>query len=165
MVYKRITAIAVAAILSQSLLLGLPQDIAGGASALIGQDIIGGASVVFKRPPRERDLAGGAAALIAKHRPPRRPSVPTEIARIRPSSSPQPGVPQPEATPAEVSTQAKVEALNDQGNTSYDAGDYAKALDSYNEALKIKADDSLTLNNVGVTYLTLNQTPKAIESF
>src|SRR6185295_2195159 len=146
MICKRITAVLVAAMFSQSLL-GVPQDIAGGAAALIGQDIIGGASIIFKRPPRVRDLAGGAAALIAKHRPPRRPSLPTEIARVRPTVSPQPGVPQPEATPAEMSTQAKVEALNDQGNTSYDAGDYAKALGSYTEALKLKADDPLTLNN------------------
>src|SRR4051812_14739005 len=151
----------VAALLSQTLF-GVPQDIAGGAAALIGQDIIGGASIIFKRPPRVRDLAGGAAALIAKHRPPHRPSVPTEIARVRPAVSPQPGVPQPEATPAEISSQAKVEALNDQGNTSYDAGDYAKALDAYTEALKLKPNDPPTLNNVGVTYLALNQSQKAI---
>src|SRR5881227_1717622 len=109
---NRIASALLVVLISQSLF-GWPQDIAGGASALIGQDIIGGASVVFKRPPRERDLAGGAAALIARHRPPRRPSPPTEIARIRTSASPQPGVPQPEATPAEISTQARVEALND----------------------------------------------------
>ena len=35
----------------------LPQDIAGGASSLVGQDIIGGASIVFKRPPRVRGTA------------------------------------------------------------------------------------------------------------
>src|SRR6185436_11722051 len=137
MVYKRITAIAVAAILSQSLLLGLPQDIAGGAAALLGQDIIGGASIIFKRPPRVRDLAGGAAALVAKHRPPRRPSIPTEIARIRPTASPEPGVPQPAPTPAEIAAQAQVEALNEQGNTAYDSGDYNKALDAYTQALKL----------------------------
>src|SRR5213075_3591207 len=136
---------------------GWPQDIAGGASALAGQDIMGGAAVIFKRPPRVRDLAGGAAALIAKHRPPRRPSIPTEIARVRPNASPQPGVPQPEATPAEISTQAKVDALNDQGNSAYDSGDYNKALASYAEALKLKPADSATLNNAGVTYLALNQ--------
>src|SRR5881396_2232333 len=109
MVYKRITAIVVAAMLSQALF-GLPQDIAGGAAALIGQDIIGGASIIFKRPPRVRDLVGGAAALIVRHRPPRRVSPPIEIARNRPAASPQPGVPQPEPTPAGISTQAKVEA-------------------------------------------------------
>ena len=114
---KQLASVLLAALVCQSLF-GLPQDIAGGAAALIGQDIIGGASVIFKRPPRVRDLAGGAAALIAKQRPPRRVTSPTEIARNRPTASPQPGVPQPEATP-EISTQAKVEALNDQGNERY----------------------------------------------
>ena len=132
---------------------------------MIGQDIIGGASIVFKRPPRVRDLVGGAASLIARHRPPRRVSPPTEIARNRPTASPQPGVPQPEPTPAEISIQAKVEALNDQGNALYDSGDYAKALDTYTQALKLKSNDPPTLNNIGVTYLALNQNQKAIESF
>jgi len=163
-ILRRTATLWLVAIISQSLL-GLPQDIAGGAAALMGQDIIGGASIIFKRPPRVRDLAGGAAALVAKHRPPRRPSIPTEIARIRPTASPQPGVPQPEATPAEVSTQAKVEALNDQGNAAYDSGDYNKALASYTEALQLKPADPPTLNNIGVTYLALNQNQKAIESF
>src|SRR5512132_3119102 len=105
---KRLAIALVAGLMSQTLF-GWPQDIAGGASALVGQDIIGGASVVFKRPPRVRDLAGGAAALLVRHRPPRRTS-PTTIARNRPS--PQPGVPQPEPTPAEVSTQEKLDDLN-----------------------------------------------------
>ena len=156
--------VLIVAIFSHALF-GLPQDIAGGAAALIGQDIIGGASIIFKRPPRVRDLVGGAAALIVRHRPPRRVSPPIEIARNRPAASPQPGVPQPEPTPAEISTQAKVEALNDQGNALYDSGDYAKALDTYTQALKLKSDDPTTLNNIGVTYLALNQNQKAIESF
>src|SRR5258708_25239513 len=53
------------ALLSQSLF-GWPQDIAGGASALVGQDIMGGASVAFKRPPRVRDPPCGATPLILK---------------------------------------------------------------------------------------------------
>ena len=135
--------------------------------ALIGQDIIGGASVTFKRPPRVRDLAGGAAALIAQHRPPRRPTPTVEVARNRPPvTPPRPGQPpQPEPTPAEISTEAKVDALNEEGNKSYDARDYAKALTSYNQALALDANDTQTLNNVGVTYLALNQNQNAIESF
>src|SRR5712692_1659649 len=63
---------------------GFPQDIAGGASALAGQDIIGGASVIFKRPPRVRDLAGGASLLIVKHHALRKPAEPVQIARNNP---------------------------------------------------------------------------------
>ena len=94
-----------------------------GAGALVGQDIIGGTSVTFKRPPRVRDRAGGAAALIVKHRAPRRPTPTVEVARNRPPvTSPSPGVlPQPEPTPAEISTEAKVDAFNDEGNKAYDA--------------------------------------------
>ncbi len=47
----------------------LPQDIAGGASAFRGQDIMGGAAIVFKRPQRVRDVVGGAAMLIVKRQP------------------------------------------------------------------------------------------------
>jgi tetratricopeptide (TPR) repeat protein len=160
-------AIGLLAILTSQSLFAWPQDIAGGAGALVGQDIIGGASVTFKRPPRVRDLAGGAAALIVKHRPPRRPTPTVEIARNRPPvTAPSPGqVPQPEPTPAEISTEAKVDSFNDEGNKAYDAGDYAKALTSYNQALALDANDVQTLNNVGVTYLALNQTQNAIDSF
>jgi len=112
---NRLATVLIVAIFSHALF-GLPQDIAGGAAALIGQDIIGGASIIFKRPPRVRDLVGGAAALIVRHRPPRRVSPPIEIARNRPAASPQPGAPQPEPTPAEIPTQATVEALKDKGN-------------------------------------------------
>jgi len=123
---NRLAIALLAALLSQSLF-GWPQDIAGGAGALVGQDIIGGAAVVFKRPPRVRDLAGGAAAMIVKHRPAHRPATPTEIARNRPPTPvtpPRQGVPQPqpqpEPTPAEISTQAKLDELNDKGNALYD---------------------------------------------
>ena len=40
------------------------QDLIGGASAFRGQDIMGGAAIVFKRPQRVRDVVGGAAMLI-----------------------------------------------------------------------------------------------------
>ena len=39
------------------------QDI-GGSLAFQGQDIVGGAAVIFKPPQRVRDLTGGAAAIM-----------------------------------------------------------------------------------------------------
>src|SRR2546428_10851765 len=68
----------------------VPQGISGGASAFQGQDIMGGAAVIFKRPQRVRDLAGGASmAIVKKSRPPRRPE-PTEIAKNTPPNKRQP---------------------------------------------------------------------------
>ena len=52
-----------------------PQGLPGGASALQGQDIIGGAAIVFKKPQPSRDLVGGAAMLMVKRQVRRRPSV------------------------------------------------------------------------------------------
>src|SRR5438552_18870998 len=69
-------------------LFGWPQDIAGGASALLGQDIIGGANIAFKRPPRVRDIAGGARALLAQRRVARQPPHPTEGSRKRAARPP-----------------------------------------------------------------------------
>src|SRR5438128_2648935 len=82
-------------------LFGWPQDIAGGASALTGQDIIGGASITFKRPPRVRDLSGGASMMLVQRRAPRRPAGPTEIARNRPPNptQPRPGAPEVDTNP------------------------------------------------------------------
>jgi len=117
-------------------LFGWPQDIAGGASSLVGQDIIGGASVVFRRPPRVRDLAGGASSLIVKHRVARKPPGPTEIARNRPPRPPrQTGAPEPENTPKEPSNDEKSETANNEGNAFYDAGQYARAVEAYRKAL------------------------------
>ena len=45
------------------------QDI-GGSLAFQGQDIVGGAAIIFK-PPRVKDLVGGAAIAMATKRPPR----------------------------------------------------------------------------------------------
>ena len=45
------------------------QDI-GGSLAFQGQDIIGGAAVIFKTPKRVKDLVGGASAMLAVKRPP-----------------------------------------------------------------------------------------------
>ena len=49
--------------------------------AFQGQDIMGGAAVVFKRPQRVRDVVGGAAALMVVKRSPKPPTRPTEVAR------------------------------------------------------------------------------------
>src|SRR5207245_8953204 len=107
--------------LTGATLFGLPQDIAGGASALLGQDIIGGANVAFKRPPRVRDIAGGASTLLAKRRVARKPPEPTEVSRNQPPRPPQPGTtPTPEPTPKEPTNEEKAETYNDQGNTLYD---------------------------------------------
>ena len=48
----------------------LLQDI-GGSLAFQGQDIIGGAAIIFKAPKRVKDLTGGAAAMMAARRPQR----------------------------------------------------------------------------------------------
>ena len=78
-----------------------PQGVSGGASAFQGQDIMGGAAIVFKRPQRVRDIVGGAAMLVVK-RQPRPPSRPPEVARNdRRQPRPRPG--QPEVVEARVS--------------------------------------------------------------
>ena len=71
---------AVALLLAFSLCAALtravtPQGLSGGASALQGQDIIGGAAIVFKKPQPARDLVGGAAVLMVRRQVRRRPSV------------------------------------------------------------------------------------------
>ncbi len=167
------------ALLGQTLFGWPPQDIAGGASSLIGQDIIGGASIVFRRPPRVRDLSGGASGFIVKHRAPHRPAEPTEIARNRPPKPtepteiarnkppkpPEPGQTELEVKTPQISDEARVDAFNDQGNTLYDTGQYAKALDVYKQALSVKPQDPLTLNNLGAAYFALGQNKEAIDTF
>src|SRR5712691_3557968 len=144
---RRLILVLMLALLGRHIF-GWPQDIAGGASSLAGQDIIGGASVVFKRPPRVRDLAGGASVLIARHRIVRKPTEPTEIARNKPPK-PQPGMPEPEPTPKEPSNDDKAEVYNNQGNTLYDVGKYAEEVEAYKKALRLKPNDSLSYNNLG----------------
>src|SRR6185503_1396794 len=107
-----------------------PQDIAGGVSAFRGQDIMGGAAIVFKRPQRLRDLVGGASMLVVKRQArPTRPSEvarttrPTEVARNTPPDRRRPpretgttGTTTPPPT-ARVSEDDKGEAFKNQGNT------------------------------------------------
>src|SRR5438445_5751678 len=147
-------------------ILGFPQDIVGGASALAGQDIIGGASVIFKRPPRVRDLAGGASLLIVKHRAPRKPAEPVQIARNNPKPKrTPPGQPESNASRPQASAEDKAEAYNNQGNTFYDVGQYAKAVEAYKKALGFKPNDALTYNNLAAAYFAMGQSKDAIEAF
>ncbi|HEU5459770.1 MAG TPA: hypothetical protein VFU83_04715, partial [Pyrinomonadaceae bacterium] len=89
------------------------QDI-GGTLAFQGQDIVGGAAVIFKPPARVKDLVGGAAMVMATRRP-QRASRSSDVARNRPRP------PVPATTTAATSTTATAtpttETLKAQGNT------------------------------------------------
>src|SRR6185436_20743889 len=76
----------------------LPQDI-GGSLAFQGQDIIGGAAVIFKAPKRVKDLTGGAASMMASRRP-QRTGRPSDVARNN-TPNPRPTRVVATATPAE----------------------------------------------------------------
>src|SRR5262245_60071462 len=131
---SRIANPTLAVLLTLSLLwqlaLALPfQDIASRTSSFSGQDIMGGAAVIFKRPQRMRDLVGGASMAIVKKstRPVTRPA---EIARVtpptrRPREKPVGGTQPP--TPV-LSDADKAEAFKQQGNTYYGLGQYDKAV-------------------------------------
>jgi tetratricopeptide (TPR) repeat protein len=125
------------ALFSQPVLLSLavgflPQDIAGGISAFRGQDIMGGAAIVFKRPQRLRDLVGGASMLVVKRQP--RPARTTDIARNNPPDRRRPPR-ETGTTAARVSEEDKGEAFKNQGNTYYDLGQFAEAITAYQNAL------------------------------
>src|SRR5688572_4522881 len=118
----------------------VPQDIV--AAGFQGQDIVGGAAIIFKRPARVRDLVGGAAMLVVK-RQSRTTGRPIEIARNTPAR----GTPADRRRPARAgetevvaaagpSDSDKAEAFKNQGNTYYDVGQFAQALEAYQNALK-----------------------------
>src|SRR6185369_4891609 len=71
----------------------LPMQDIGGSLAFQGQDIIGGAAVIFKAPKRVRDLTGGAAAMMASRRP-QRTGRSSDVAR----NNPRPTTTTPPAT-------------------------------------------------------------------
>src|SRR5437762_11108399 len=100
-------AVSFATVMASALAL---QGLSGGASAFQGQDILGGAAIIFKRPQRARDLIGGAAMLIVKRQS--RPTLrPVEIARNTPDRrKPRPRPGEPEVTEARVSESDKAEA-------------------------------------------------------
>ena len=90
----------------------LPQDIAGGIAAFRGQDIMGGAAIVFKRPQRLRDIVGGASMLVFKRQA--RPVRTVEFARANPGDRRRPPA---VATTPRVTEEDKGEAFKNQGNT------------------------------------------------
>src|SRR5215203_5067388 len=82
------------------------QDI-GGSLAFQGQDIIGGAAVIFKPPQRVRDLVGAASSIMAVRRP-ARSSRSSDVARNRP---------RPTATPTTTTAAATTTAATDRVET------------------------------------------------
>ena len=68
--FNRVTALLVTISLTSAMGRALAPQISGVSSAFQGQDIMGGAAIVFKRPPRARDILGSAAMLVVK-RPPK----------------------------------------------------------------------------------------------
>src|SRR5215213_4041037 len=116
------------------------QDI-GGTLAFQGQDIIAGAAIIFKPPKRVRDLAGNTAAMLAIRRP-SRPGRPAEVARKNNNNVNDRNPPAAQPTPTTVATttaENRTEALKEQGNTHYDRGDFAQAIEAYKNALKLDA--------------------------
>src|SRR6266576_3294868 len=78
-----VVALLALSLIGQSPLALAFQDIA--SSAFQGQDIMGGAAVIFKRPQRLRDLVGGQSLAIVKKSKPARHVEPADIARINPN--------------------------------------------------------------------------------
>src|SRR6266576_2243297 len=140
------------------------QDIA--SNAFQGQDIMGGAAVIFKRPQRLRDLVGGASLAVVKKSKPRHVE-PAEIATNNSNSRkpPRERPPGTEPTVKPLSDADKAEAFKNQGNTYYGLGQYDKAVDAYHNALKYDVKDSDTHNNLGATYLSLGRNVEASQSF
>src|SRR5690348_5565674 len=94
---------------------GLPLQDIGGTLAFSGQDIIGGAAIIFKAPKRVRDLAGNTAAMLAAKRP-SRSNRPSEVARNnRPATQPTATT---VATTPTTTTAESAEALKEQANRS-----------------------------------------------
>src|ERR1044071_3414224 len=110
----------------------LPMQDIGGSLAFQGQDIIGGAAVIFKAPKRMRDLTGGAAAMMASRRP-QRTSRSSDVARNNPSDRRPTTTTTAATTTTTTSATAsqRAEAFKTQGNTYYDQGQFAQALEAY----------------------------------
>src|SRR6185503_10189931 len=147
-----------------ALVSGLPPQNVGGASAFQGQDIMGGAAIVFKRPQRVRDMVGGAAMLVVK-RSPKPPVRPTEVARATPDRRrprPKPGE---TVTEPKLSDEDKGEAFKNQGNTYYDLGDFAHAIEAYLNALKYTPKDPVIFNNLGAAYFSSSKYTEAAAAF
>ena len=136
------------------------QDI-GGSLAFQGQDIIGGAAIIFKAPKRVKDLVGGAAAMMAVRRPPRSGRS-SDVARNNRSgqATTRDDVAAAVETPGE-----QAETFKNEGNTLYDRGQYAQALEAYQKALKLTPQDPEAQASVGDTYLTLGRFAEAAAAY
>ena len=55
--------------------------------------------------------------------------------------------------------------LNSKGVEYYNSGDYVKAIETFEKAQNISADDIASLNNLGTVYLKLNEREKALKYF
>ena len=145
-----------------------PQDI-GGSGSFQGQDIMGGAAIIFKRPERMRDLVGGAAMLVVKRQTRPSSTRPGDIARNttpdrrRPNTNTRPGT--TEVANVVVSESDKAEAFKNQGNTYYDLGQFAQAVDAYQNAAKNTPKDPVIYNNLGAAYFSLNKNREAADAF
>src|SRR2546427_11757841 len=109
--FNRATAILVAVSLTSAMGSALAPQISGVASAFQGQDIMGGAAIVFKRPQRVSDIVGGAAMLVVKRQT--RSVRPQEVARNTPADhrKPQPRPGGPVVVEAKLSETDKAEAF------------------------------------------------------
>ena len=137
----------------------LPVQDIGGSLAFQGQDIIGGAAIIFKAPKRVRDLTGGAAAMMASRRP-QRTGRPSDVARNNTTDSRPPTTATASATASD-----RAEAFKAQGNTYYDQGQFAQALEAYQNALKLMPQDAEAQGAIGDTYLTLNRLAEAASAY
>src|ERR1044071_6866080 len=128
---SNLKAVVVVLMISVSLR-ALPMQDIGGSLAFQGQDIIGGAAVIFKAPKRMRDLTGGAAAMMASRRP-QRTNRSSDVARNNPSDRRPTTTTTAATTTTTTSATAsqRAEAFKTQGNTYYDQGQFAQALEAY----------------------------------
>ena len=142
----------------------LPQDIAS-AGGFQGQDIMGGAAIIFKRPQRIRDLVGNPSLVVVK-----KSSKSVEVARNTSSDRRRPNAPpsrqgQTDVTGAALTASDRAEAFKNQGNTYYDLGQFAQAVGAYENALKYAPQDSVIYNNLGAAYFSLNKNKEAADAF
>src|SRR6185369_5719983 len=125
----------------------LPLQDVGGSLAFQGQDIIGGAAVIFKAPKHVKDLTGGAAAMMASRRP-QRTSRSSDVARNNPRP---PTTTRTVTTTTSATASERAEAFKTQGNTYYDQGQFALALEAYQNALKLMPQDAAAQGAIGDT--------------
>ena len=134
------------------------QDI-GSSLAFQGQDIIGGAAVIFKTPKRVKDLVGGAATMMAVKRPPRSGRS-SDVPRGNGSDSRPPATVVASITPGE-----QAETFKSEGDALYDRAQYSQALESYQRAVKLTPQDPQAQAAVGDTYLTLGRFAEAAAAY